>query len=219
MKLNSSNYNSLAELFQYPHADYKVKVKAVSVLLAENYPDLTETFSSFSDFVLKSTQTEIEEIYTRTFDVQAITTLDIGYVLFGDDYKRGELLVNLTREQRDADNDCGSELADFLPNVLRLLPKMQDDVLLLELIQKVVLPSLSKICDEFDERKIDKKNQVYLKHHKTMIADSAEFKTIYVKPLIVVKKIIEKDFKIEWIEDDITLVNFTNQLANEIKLF
>lgn len=219
MKLNSSNYNSLAELFQYPHADYKEKVSKVIELLEKDYSDYAETFQAFSDFVSRSSQNEIEEIYTRTFDVQAITTLDIGYVLFGDDYKRGELLANLSREQLAANNDCGTELADFLPNVLRLLTKMEDDVLRLELVQKVVLPSLSKIVAEFDEKKIDKKNQVYMKHHKTMIADSAEFKTIYVKPLIVVKKIIEKDFKIEWIEEDITLVNFTNQLANEIKLF
>ncbi len=219
MNLNSSNYNSIAEIFEYPQAGYKEKVHKVLEILQKDYPDHVEIFQEFYNFVSRSSQNEIEEIYTRTFDVQAITTLDIGYVLFGDDYKRGELLANLSREQLAANNDCGTELADFLPNVLRLLPKMEDDVLRLELVQKVVLPSLMKIVAEFDAKKIDKKNQVYMKHHKTIIADSAEFKTIYVKPLIVVKKIIEKDFKIEWIEEDITLVNFTNQLANEIKLF
>ncbi|GMU85022.1 MAG: hypothetical protein AMXMBFR48_02640 [Ignavibacteriales bacterium] len=219
MNLSPSNYNSIAAIFEYPQDDYKDKVGEVFQLLRSDYPDLAETFQFFSDFVAKSSRTEIEEIYTRTFDVQAITTLDIGYVLFGDDYKRGELLANLSREQLAAKNNCGTELADFLPNVLRLLPKMEDEVLREELVKKIILTSLAKIVSEFDEKKIDKKNQVYLKHHKTMIADSEEFKTIYVKPLTVIKKMIERDFKVEWIEEDITLVNFTNQLANEIKLF
>ena len=45
---------------------------------------------------------------------QVLATLDIGYVLFGDDYKRGELLANLNQEHRKANNDCGTELADHL---------------------------------------------------------------------------------------------------------
>ena len=65
------------------------------------------------------------ELYLRTFDVQAITTLDIGYVLFGEDYKRGALLAGLSAEHKKVSNDCGIELADHLPNVLRLLPKME----------------------------------------------------------------------------------------------
>ena len=66
-----------------------------------------------------------QEYYISTFDVQAICFLDIGYVLFGEDYKRGIFLVNIKKEQIKAGNDCGSELPDHLPNILTLLPKMQ----------------------------------------------------------------------------------------------
>ena len=69
---------------------------------------------------------DLQELHTRTFDVQALTTLGTGYVLFGDDYKRGALLSNLNREHNDAQNDCRGELADHLPNVLRLIPKLKD---------------------------------------------------------------------------------------------
>jgi hypothetical protein len=37
-------------------------------------------------------------LFTRSFDVQAVTTLDLGYIVFGEDYKRGELLVNRAPE-------------------------------------------------------------------------------------------------------------------------
>ena len=59
-----------------------------------------------------------EEIYTRTFDVQAITTLDVGYVLFGDDYKRGELLVNLNNEHTKAGNDLRNGISWRSPSKL-----------------------------------------------------------------------------------------------------
>ena len=62
----------------------------------------------------------------KTFDVQAVCSLDIGYVLFGEDYKRAQLLVNLQSEHKAAGVDCGSELGDHLPNVLTLLSKTND---------------------------------------------------------------------------------------------
>ena len=103
---NINHYEKLAQLFQYPKTDYKEKVREAETVLSELYPETLKTFKQFSEFVSNSSHDEITEIFTRTFDVQAITTLDVGYVLFGDDYKRGELLVNLNREHREAANEC-----------------------------------------------------------------------------------------------------------------
>ena len=112
---NINHYEKLAQLFQYPKTDYREKVKEAETVLTELYPETLTTFKQFSDFVSNSSHDEITEIFTRTFDVQAITTLDVGYVLFGDDYKRGELLVNLNREHREAANECTDELAEIFP--------------------------------------------------------------------------------------------------------
>ncbi len=46
--------------------------------------------------------------------------------MFGEDYKRAQLLVNLQTEHKAAGVDCGSELGDHLPNVLALLSKTND---------------------------------------------------------------------------------------------
>jgi hypothetical protein len=45
----------------------------------------------------------------------------LGYVLFAEDYKRGDFLVKVKNEQRKVNNDCGEELADNLPNILTLM--------------------------------------------------------------------------------------------------
>jgi nitrate reductase assembly molybdenum cofactor insertion protein NarJ len=213
-----NHYDKLAQLFQYPKTDYKEKVKQAETVLSELYPETNTTFKQFSNFVSNSSNDEITEIFTRTFDVQAITTLDVGYVLFGDDYKRGELLVNLNREHREANNECNDELADNLSNLLSLLPKMQNHDIRDELVEIIIMPGLTKIINEFDSKNINLKNKVYNKQYKTIIEQSENFGRIFIIPLMVVYKIIEKDFGyIKPIEES-NKNNFTDAITSEIEI-
>jgi len=215
---NINHYEKLAQLFQYPKTDYKEIVKEAETVLTEIYPETLTTFKQFSDFVSNSSQDEITEIFTRTFDVQAITTLDVGYVLFGDDYKRGELLVNLNREHREAANECSDELADNLFNLLSLLPKMQNHSIRDELVEIIIMPGLIKIINEFDTKNISLKNKVYKKQYKTIIEQSEDFGRIFLIPLMVVYKIIENDFGyIKPIEEN-NKNNFTDAITSEIEI-
>jgi nitrate reductase assembly molybdenum cofactor insertion protein NarJ len=215
---NINHYEKLAQLFQYPKTDYKEKVKEAETVLSELYPETLTTFNQFSDFVSTSSHDEITEIFTRTFDVQAITTLDVGYVLFGDDYKRGELLVNLNREHREAANVCNDELADNLSNLLSLLPKMQNYNVRNELVEIIIMPGLTKIINEFDTKNINLKNKVYKKQYKTIIEQSEDYGRIFLVPLMVVYKIIENDFGyIKPIEEN-NKNNFTDAITSEIEI-
>ncbi len=215
---NINHYEKLAQLFQYPKTDYKEKVMETEIVLAEFYPKTLSTFKQFSDFVFSSSHDEITEVFTRTFDVQAITTLDVGYVLFGDDYKRGELLVNLNREHREAANECTDELADNLANLLSLLPKMQNHDIRDELVEIIIMPGLIKIINEFDNKNINLKNKIYKKQYKTIIEQSEDFARIFLIPLMVVYKIIENDFGyIKPIEEN-NKNNFTDAITSEIEI-
>ena len=60
------------------------------------------------------------------------------------------MLSNLNREHAKAGNDCGSELADHLPNLLRLLPKLENAGLREELVREVLVPALMLMIREFD---------------------------------------------------------------------
>ena len=215
---NINHYEKLAQLFQYPKTDYKEKVMETEIVLAEFYPKTLSTFKQFSDFVFNSSHDEITEVFTRTFDVQAITTLDVGYVLFGDDYKRGELLVNLNREHREAANECTDELADNLANLLSLVPKMQNHDIRDELVEIIIMPGLVKIINEFDNKNINLKNKIYKKQYKTIIEQSEDFARIFLIPLMVVYKIIENDFGyIKPIEEN-NKNNFTDAITSEIEI-
>ncbi len=215
---NINHYEKLAQLFQYPKTDYKEKVREAETVLSELYPETLKTFKQFSEFVSNSSHDEITEIFTRTFDVQAITTLDVGYVLFGDDYKRGELLVNLNREHREAANECTDELADNLANLLSLLPKMQNHDIRDELVEMIIMPGLIKIINEFDTKNINLKNKIYKKQYKTIIEQSEDYGRIFLIPLMVVYKIIENDFGYIKPTEEYNKNNFTDAITSEIEI-
>ena len=218
MDISFKQYALLAELFGYPEEDFRLKVREVQEYLDREYPQAGEILLPFTELISRISRTAQEELFTRTFDVQAITTMDLGYVLFGDDYKRGAILVNLNREHRDAGNDCGNELADHLPNVLRLLAKMKKPELRVELVQKIVSPALRKINNEFDPRKIEQKNKIYHKHHRTLLERPENFGTIYQFPIKAVYTVLNDDFGSAPVEIRPHASNFLKSVGREMNL-
>jgi nitrate reductase assembly molybdenum cofactor insertion protein NarJ len=193
--MNYTHYSDLAGLLDYPGPEYTDRGSALLGLLRKNYPGAALEVQHFLDAMPASTL-DLQELHTRTFDVQSLTTLDVGYVLFGDDYKRGALLSNLNREHTHAQNDCRGELADYLPNLLRLIPKLDDAQLRDELVEQILVPALMLMIREFDPDRVGRKNANYRKHYKTLIdaargADSA----IYCRLLKAVIDVLEQDFQ------------------------
>ena len=194
--MNYAHYSHVAELFDFPGPAFAARGRVLLGFLRENYPDAAVEVEHFLDAIPERTL-DLQELHTRTFDVQSLTTLDIGYVLFGDDYKRGALLSNLNQEHRRAGNDCGGELADHLPNLLRLIPKLKDQDLLDELVGKILVPALMLMIREFDPERIEKKNANYQKHYKTLIDPaSGSDSTIYCGTLKAVMHVLAKDFQV-----------------------
>ncbi len=195
------HYQHLAALFEYPERDYPAQVQRVHKLLASRYPLAVAELDSFRRALPSKGATfsagaldEMQEIFTRSFDVQSVTTLGVGYVMFGDDYKRGALLVNLNREHRDAGIDCGSELSDHLPNVLRLMARWKDREMVVEFVEEILRPALKRMIAEFGTKRMEQRNKLYRKHFKTLIESSKERGTIFRAPLVALAAVIEEDF-------------------------
>ena len=111
-RMNLKPYELLADLYKYPDEFFLERILKILSFLDKNYPSALKEAQMFFDTLSFTDLACAQELYTRSFDVQAVTTLDIGYVLYGDDYKRGEILANLNREHLKVQNDCGSDLAD-----------------------------------------------------------------------------------------------------------
>jgi nitrate reductase assembly molybdenum cofactor insertion protein NarJ len=199
---NLTHYELLAALFDYPGPDYPAKVAAAQEGLTE-YPDaagplaalaLALPAASADGTLAEEALDEVQEIFTRSFDVQSITTLGVGYVVFGDDYKRGVLLVNLNRELREAGIDTGTELSDHLPTVLRLLTRWEDSETMQELAEQILHPALSRMIGEFGSGRTAHRNKLYEKHYKTLIHSSADRGTIFREPLLALLAVVKRDF-------------------------
>jgi len=195
--MHRTQYRLLAPLFEYPSADYPDRVRDILDYLDGRYSDAATELGRFIDLLPADDVQAMQELCTRSFDVQAATTLDIGYVLFGDDYKRGILLANLNREHRHAGVDTGTELADYIPNLLRLMAVIEDEEVLHDLAYAILGPALLEMIGEFSTERIQKRNKSYEKHYKTLIetpAVASEAVTLYQFALKSLYAVLKKDF-------------------------
>ena len=219
------HYERLAALFEYPKSDYPIVVRALCDLLEARYPEAASELESFAqalpgdgEALSEEQLDEVQEIFTRSFDVQSITTLGVGYVMFGDDYKRGEVLVNLNREHREAGVDCGSELPDHLPNVLRLVARWQDPEILAEFVEEILHPALRMMIEEFGPSRMQERNRLYKKHFKTLIASSDERGTIFRTPLAALVAVLEEDFSFSPREITEAASDFLRSVGRELEI-
>ncbi|MCC6272628.1 MAG: hypothetical protein IT572_04110 [Deltaproteobacteria bacterium] len=148
----SHTYESFARVFSYPWNGEKGEITAALERIAAACPEEAETLSALREFVDEATEQRLQELYTHTFEIHPLCYLDVGYVLFGEDYKRGQFLVHLNREHEKVQNRCGTELADHLPNLLRLLPKLREEGLAAELGRIFVIPAVEKMLPSFKEK-------------------------------------------------------------------
>jgi nitrate reductase assembly molybdenum cofactor insertion protein NarJ len=125
------------------------RLKDFQALVNEHFPEHSPTVTRVMDTFIQMNILQQQEYYLKTFDVQAVCYLDLGYVLFGEDYKRAQLLVNLQSEHKVAGVDCGTELGDHLPNVLVLLSKTTDPDFAEELGFIITTPAVRFMLSKF----------------------------------------------------------------------
>ena len=193
--LRTSLYDALAAVFTHPGPTYLADLARAVTALEHDHPKAAEQLREFERLVPKDDALMLEELFTRTFDVQPITSLDVGYTLFGEDYKRGALLANLSREHTQAKNDCGAELADALANVLRLLPRWTDAAVRDEFVHVLLGRAVQEMVREFEPARLAKKEEIYKKHHQTIIETFAgETRLAYRHALGALLTVLKADF-------------------------
>ena len=194
-------YALMADIFKYPTSDIKVQALDVVSMLQAEYPDAAEALTRYVNWINNTDQHEIEEIYAKTFHVQAICYLDLGYVIFGEDYKRGEFLVNMKREQEAVGNDLGPELPDNLGNVLTLLPKISDENFRDELAGRVMIPALRMMLKEFGEQRVRIRAKMLKKKHNALIMEGQRNGNIYKDAIEALLIMLTTDFdEVEMVE-------------------
>lgn len=188
------HYTAFAELFRYPGENCKEVAVACQKMIDEQYPEISSELKKFTDHLITNSVYDCQSLYTKTFDVQPMCYLDLGYVIFGEDYKRGAFLLHMKDEQRKAGIDCGSELPDNISNVLLLMTHHGPNSFIRELVAKIVAPGVDKMIDEFAKARIDLKIKVLRKLHKTVIDENLNHGNLYLHAFLSLKMLLEQDF-------------------------
>lgn len=190
-----NQYKHISEIFRYPMEGYRWRVEDCYNYLLAEYPEAGRKLEPFVNYIRSHNDFEIEEIFGKTFHIQAICYLDIGYVLFAEDYKRGEFLVQMKKEQEKLKNDCGDELADNLPNVLTLMAQIPDHEFLIEFGERIMKPAIKKMLQEFEESRMALKDKVRRKKQKVVIMEGVDNKNIYQNAIEALQFVVNADFK------------------------
>lgn len=144
-------YEILANSLEYPAEDWNTRLERCKQWLTIQEPDVAVQFITFRRKVKGLSIEKLQELYTQTFDLNPVCTLDIGYHLFGENYKRGELLAKLRETEAPYDLGQANQLPDHLPVLLRLLAKLEDEELRQALICELLIPALSKMLEALSQ--------------------------------------------------------------------
>lgn len=118
---------TLSRLLSYPEEHYLQLVELLYVIVQNQLPDAAQGIAEFGKFAEQCKEYELEEAYTRTFDVNPSCALEIGWHLFGEDYMRGQFLVRMRCELSQYEIAESSELPDHMAHVLAVLAAMPDE--------------------------------------------------------------------------------------------
>lgn len=126
----------VAELLRYPDPPLAPR--------AGDTPDVAAFFEEIANVVPEG----VEELYTRTFDLNPVATLELGWHLWGEQYERGRFLADLRALQDGLGMEASTELPDHLTLVLATLARMENPAAL----AAKITPALEKIKAPLEEQ-------------------------------------------------------------------
>ncbi len=149
--MNVELYDRLSALFVYPDYDFAQTFDAALDALEAESVALAEKLTELARHVSDSSLEELEEAYTRTFDINAACTLELGWHLFGEDYNRGAFLVHVRQLMRGVGVEESQELPDHLTHILPLAARLEGEAAT-EFAQKFAIPGMDKMVEGFSDK-------------------------------------------------------------------
>lgn len=143
-------FSSLALLFEYPGAGYLDNAGGCGTLIARSSPWAFDGFNEFLNSVEALPSEDLEELFTRTFDLNPSCALEIGWHLFGEDVRRGAFLVWMRDKLRAHGLSESGELPDHLSCALSLVENLAPDDAD-EFAATCLVPALDKMIQGFGD--------------------------------------------------------------------
>ncbi len=141
-------FHLFADLFEYPQSSLAKSVRECEALLSPGNPEAAVLLHGFRSFVEDAPLGQVQELYTRTFDLDATYHPYVGHHLFGESYKRSAFMVGLKQRYKAYDFVVEGELPDHLAVLLRYLSICEDDGQVTEILRDAIAPALERMVKE-----------------------------------------------------------------------
>ncbi len=148
--MQSPNLVRLAGLFAYPQGSTCYCVTDLADDFAAENGAAASALREFAQAWADLTPEQQQELFVRTFDLNPLCSLEVGWQLYGDHYDRGAFLVRMRQKLRELGLTESTELPDHLSLVLELLGQMPDQDAA-RLAAESVLPAVDKMLDSLRE--------------------------------------------------------------------
>lgn len=137
-----------AQLLSYPLESRRDDLRSCLDQLRAERPKLGESLAGLASYGDQRSPTELEELFTRTFDSNAERALEVGWHIHGENYARGVFMARMRGLLREHGIQESSELPDHISHVLQVLARAKPE-LASALGAGVVLQALDKILEGF----------------------------------------------------------------------
>jgi len=144
-------FDLLADVLEYPGPEIAVQAEVCLSALGIVGGQARGHFNGFREFCLKNQLCRLEELYTETFDLQAICCPYVGFHLFGDDRARGMFMVKLKEHYLKEDYPVNGELPDHISIMLRYLSIAVRSDETRDLISYCLIPAAKKMIPLFKD--------------------------------------------------------------------
>ena len=142
---------TMSRLLSYPDEHYSQLVEMLYLIVQSPLSEAARGISQFGQFSEQCDEFELEETYTRTFDVNPSCALEIGWHLYGEDYRRGAFLVQMRQSLAEENLPESGELPDHISHCLLLLAQLDlEDGR--EFTKSYLLPAIEKIRRGFKDK-------------------------------------------------------------------
>lgn len=139
-------YELFAEILDYPGPRLAASTEDCARRLARKLPKAEELLRNFQKSHAGLSLSQLQEAYTSIFDMQPECTLNLGYQLLGDDWRRSVFLFKLKEIYQAHNFDIGGELPDHLCILLRFLATRREDSESTDLVEDGLIPALSRLA-------------------------------------------------------------------------
>ncbi len=144
-----------AELLEYPRPGVAQTARECRAAIESENATAAAMLGEFASFAERTPHDTLEEVFTATFDLNATCHPYIGYHMFGEDYKRSALLLELKELFRQHEFDCGVELPDHIAVMLRFMSICPDAEIVSEIGREALVRTLDPMMVEPEPEPVD----------------------------------------------------------------